>query len=403
MLWTSDQFNPPHNYDFRMKFIYEELRNKNIKFVEFIRSMEPSLTVLRHVLKRKRPVVYSYAIVKLAYYFADIFGKKEKKELNQLFPPPTAETEQCFWYTVATNYLIKFNNDIWAIKVLKFVLKFIGIKASYISVAVSRNFHEVLACKLLGIKVVGIQHGASLKSYSASDFVSEFDGEKSLGVDKYGLWSEWWREYHIKNSRLHKPEQLYVSGPMRPLEHKNVSLRSPSQKGGLIKVLFVSEQLAAPLEVMPYLQALISAENISLYLKFRPYRDGFEDWLLVNHSNVLGKLGKEQILRGSMPEAIALSDVVVGSNSTGVLESVLQLKPFVFFRTNKWGDYFELKSFDPSYNFYAESPEELIDCVRQSQVIPPNILKKLQKRFFGNPYQNGSKWVVEQMEKFLRS
>src|SRR3990167_8889962 len=145
---------------------------------------------------------------------------------------------------------------------MKLILKFIGIKAAIILSAGGRNLHEVLACKLLGIRIVGIQHGMSSKDYMVSDFMHEFDGEKCLSVDKYGLWSEWWKEYYLKNSRAYKPEQLYISGPMRPLEHADIPALSAA--GHSLKVLFLSEQLAAPTEILPYLEVLMEAKDISL-------------------------------------------------------------------------------------------------------------------------------------------
>ena len=102
-----------------------------------------------------------------------------------------------------------------------------------------------------------------------------------------------------------------------------------------------------------------------------------------------------------MHEAVAKCDVVIGCRSNGVIEALLQLKPFVFFQTNKWGDYFELKSFDSPYKFFAENPEELQDLIGRSKDIPDGVLKELQNRFFGDPYQNGSKWVVEEALKSL--
>jgi hypothetical protein len=402
MLWTSDQFDRSYDYDFRMKFIYEELRKKNIKFVEFIRSMESIPIVLKHALIRKRPVIYSFAITNFVRYIANFFNKKNKRKLSNLRPLSNINEMECFRFEMAINSLRGVSDDILSIKIIKLILKFIGIKTSIIIAAISRNFYEVLACKLCDIPIIGILHGVSSKYYNVYDFMPEFDGEKSLSVDKYGLWSEWWKEYYIKNSKAYKPEQLYISGPIRPLLDKTtIPLNTSFEEEDLIKVLFVSEQLASPSEVLPYLSILINNKNISVYIKFRSYNDGFEDWLKKNRPDILEKINNENILKGGIQEAITKCDVVVGSHSTGVLEALLQLKPSVFFQTSKWGDYFELESFNSKHCLYVENPQNLIDCVKKSKEIPKEILKELQHRFFGNPYLNGSKWVVDQAEKFL--
>src|SRR3989344_8609382 len=193
MVWSGDRLDLPRDYNFRMRFIYEELRGRKIKFAEFIRSMESSSTVLKHVMIRKRPVIYSYAIVSLIRNITGLLVAKEKIDIKP-----------DFWSKVAFHYIQNVRSDIWAIRAMKFILKFIGIKVAIIPGAINRNFPEVLACKLLGIPTVGIQHGLHPKSYFVSDFMHEFDGERTLSIDKYGLWSEWWKQYYLKYSKAYK-------------------------------------------------------------------------------------------------------------------------------------------------------------------------------------------------------
>ena len=63
-----------------------------------------------------------------------------------------------------------------------------------------------------------------------------------------------------------------------------------------------------------------------------------------------------------MEEAISQCDVAVGSYSTAVLEALLQLKPCVFFWTNKWQDNFEI-------GFFAKTPQELVEYIKKSREI----------------------------------
>ncbi|MFH1423806.1 MAG: hypothetical protein ABIG29_02525 [Candidatus Nealsonbacteria bacterium] len=393
MVRTSDKFDPPHDFDYRQKFIYEELRKRGIPFVEFIRSLESSKTVLEHAWQRKRPVVYSTAIIQFINSFANCFGH---------YAPSFSGTdpEDRFWFLVATHYLRNLKGTVWSIKAMKFILQWIGVKVAITTAGCNRTFYEVLGCKLAGIKTVGIQHGAIPRYYFVSDFMPEFDGKKPLSLDKYGLWSDWWQDYYLKYGRAFKPEQLGVSGHMRPLEKENVEEVVPGDSafGGPLKILFISEQLADPKEIMPYLSALLPIKDFVLSLKIRPQRDGFEDWLKKNEPGVLERV---KILRGDIRQAISQSDVIVGSHSTAVLEAMAQLKPFIFFRTAKWGDYFDIKTLDSQGRFFAEDPRDLINKVRKSIDVPKEDLRKLQEMFFGNPYQNGSKWVVERAIEFL--
>ncbi len=398
MVWTSDLFDPPHDYDFRMGFIYKELRERQIKFIEFIRSLESTKKVLQHAVVRRRPVVYSAAIINVTHWLSTPFNKRYVQKIDGALDIPI-NPEERFWYGVATHYIRRTAGTVQSIKIMSAVLKFLEIKVANINDATSRNYHEVLACKLLHIPVVGIMHGAASQYYNVSDFMHEFDGEKSISVDVYGVWSEWWRQYYLAHSKAYKPEELVVSGPIRPLAN-HLQNASPLKPHVRPKVLFIAEQLGAPSETMPYLDALLTAPHISLYIKFRSYRDGFEDWLKKYRPDVLEKVGSGQTFYGNMVEAIDKCDVVVGSHSTAVLEAVLRLKPLVFYDTKKWGDYFGVGSL-AGQSLFAKNPQELLYYIEHSQSITPQTIKTLQDNFFGNPYKNGSKWVVDEMVKLL--
>jgi len=408
MLFTGDKFDKSKDYDFRMKFIYQELRERNISFVEFIRSLEPWRKVLRHVLVRKRPVVYSEAVIFVGRFLSFITGGHSfaKQKFGPHFFASEKDPEMRFKFIVATGYLLRVYDDVWAIRIMKSILWVIGVRVAFITAVLERNFHAFLGCKLNAIPIVGILHGVASRHYNTYDFLPAFDGEKMLSVDKYGLWSEWWKKYYLENSKAYRPEQLHVSGLMRPLERENNT--SPAshelqKTNDPIKVLFVPGELSEPKEIMPYLQTLMETEGISVHLTFRPYRDAFERWLTENNPQIVNEIGEEKVLRGSINEAISQCDFVVGSYSTAALEALLQLKPLTFFKTCKWGDYFDLKDLDNEGRFFASNPEELADFVRKSGGISKDILKKLRERFFGRSGENGGRWVVEQLLEFAKN
>ena len=401
MVYTSDQFDPahpPYDYDFRMRFIYEELRKRKIPFIEFIRSAESLPIVLQHAIARKRPVVYSAAMIIFLHYLARFFRNKEVDKLTKSYLSLKKEPEERFWFLIATCYLQNLTGIIWSVRAMKLTLRWIGVRSAIIITGASRTFHEILACKALGIKTVGIQHGITPRYYVVYEFMPGFDNKNTLSVDIYGLWSEWWKEYFIRHSRAYRPEQLFVSGHMRPLEEEVAQDDIYEFKNGPIKVLFVADQLAELSEIMPFFLAILGAEDFSVYIKFRVYRDIIENLLRENHPQLLEKV---KILRGTMHEAIARTDIAVGCHSTGVLEALLQLKPFVFYRTPKWGDYLEIKFFDRQNHFFAENPGELLDKIRKSREISKEVLMELREKYFGDPHKNGSKWVIDQAVKFI--
>ena len=397
MFLTNDYFNPPYHYDFRHKHIYQELEKNKIHFVQFIKSLQPWPTVLKHAWQRKRPVIYSEVIIYFIFEKLRLFEKKEDKNLIDSLRSSGVNPKERFWLAVSTHYL-KDNIRVtrWSFNVMRCLLRLIGVRSAIFGSAGNKTFHEVLGCKLAGIPTVGIQHGATPRYFFVSDFMPEFDGEKSLSVDKYGVWSEWWREYYIKNSRAYQKDQLYISGSPRPLEKGTIPNELPVSKNAHLSVLFVSQQLDEPKEVMPYLLTLLNEKDFTVFLKFRPQVDRFEEWLKKNEPSLLERV---KILKGNIHEATLKSQVVVGSCSTAVLEGLVQLRPVVFFRTQKWGDYFNIKDFGGRGCFFAENPKELLSLIKKSPATSREELIKLRERFFGNPYQNGAKWLVEQAIK----
>ena len=219
MVFVGDKFAKSKDYDFRMKFIYEELRQRKIPFVEFIRSLESWKKVLSHAfIVRRRPVIYSEAIAffgRFLCFLSGGSGRAKHQFGSHLFMGEPVERR--FKLMVATQYLLNVYDDVWAIRIMKWILRAIGFKTAFITAAAERNFHAFLGCKLNAIPTVGILHGVASRHYTVYDFLPGFRGAKRMSVDKYGLWSEWWKKYYLENSKGYLPEQLYFSALFSPL------------------------------------------------------------------------------------------------------------------------------------------------------------------------------------------
>lgn len=396
MVFTSDKFLSGRDYDFRMQYIYEELRRRKLPFVEFIRSPAPWRTVVAHAWKRRRPVIYTEAVTFLARAVGMLTGGR-RRVLRKLALGTMQEyvPMERFKMRIATEYLQNARDDIWAARLMRLILRMVGIRAAVIIAASERNWPTVIGCKLLRIPTVGILHGVNTHHYNMYDFLPGFAGEKMLSVDRYGLWSEWWRQYYLEKSDAYRPEQLVVSGPMRPLENPAVPA---SARPDAPRILFISEQVAAPAEVLPYLSELAKTYGKALGIKFRPSRDGFEAWLAEHAPELYASLTK---VRGTMQEALSGYDVVIGTHSTAVLEALFAYKVPIFFNTDKWGDYFSLREYGAGHPFFAETPGELVERINAAHGISLEAIGSLRERYFGDPTQNGSAWVVNQLEEYL--
>src|SRR6185503_5943297 len=105
------------------------------------------------------------------------------------------------------------------------------------------------------------------------------------------------------------PKQLNVSGPMRPIKTAKDTPRERSNQR--VNVLWVAEQTVYPPEVLPYIEGLLNHKNVKLTLKFRPFNDGFENWLKNNKPEFLERKDIDFIYE-SMESAIRANGVVIG-------------------------------------------------------------------------------------------
>ncbi len=390
LVYIGDKFAEGRDHDFRMIPLYGALRKRREPFVECIRSLEPWRVVLHNALRRRRAVLYSQPALMLGRLMRHLTGDE-----THIPMPHDLNSQERFEFLVSTWYARTIREDMYAVAIMKALLRLCGVRAAYITAASERSFPTVIACKLLGVPTVGIMHGMASRYSTPYDFLPGFDGDKVLSVDRYGVWSEWWKERYERESDAYEKEQLVVSGPMRPLSTEDAT--APRREGP-VRVLMISEQSAAKEELVPYLEALMESSGVELTVKFRPYRDGFEEWLKGNRPDILEKL---TAVRGNMQDAVARADVVVASHSTGGLEAFLQLRPAVFFNTRKFGDFYGFKESEETEALFAENPKELVVLLQGARATPNNVLERLRERYFGDPRKNGSEWVADELLRML--
>jgi hypothetical protein len=395
-----DLLDYPHDYDFRMRRIFEELRARNIPFVEIVRSTQPLRVMLQHARHRRRPVIYSSSLVMLIYRVGDALsgrGNLQRKVVQQMAGRPP---EERFLARVATHYQRNARNPVIAIRLMSVILRWLGIRVAFVLHPSARSLHELIACKLNNIPTVGIQHGAGKRTYLVSEYMAGYEGAHSLGTDVFGCWSEYWYNEYRQYSRVLRPEQLQIAGHLRPVPAELLSIREQSHAPNIIQVLHVSDTIVDPREPLPYLRALVADPRLRVTIKARPMiKDRLVAYLRDHAPDVFAQV---EVVTGDIHQAITRSDVVVGCYSTAVLEGLLQFKPLVFFNTQRWGDYYEFQAIEAARGFFAKSPEMAPECVKAVLQTPRETLEQLRGYFWGDPTRDGGKWVVDQIERLLQ-
>lgn len=396
-----DLLDYPHDYDFRMRRVFEELRARNIPFVEIVRSTQPLRVMLQHARIRRRPVIYSSSLVTLIYRVGDVLsgrGNLQRKVVQQMAGRPP---EERFLARVAMHYQRNPRNPVVAIRSMSAILRWLDIRVAFVLHPSARSLHELIACRLNNIPTVGIQHGAGKRTYLVSEYMAGYEGACSLGTDVFGCWSEYWYDEYRQYSRVLRPEQLQIAGHLRPVPAELLSSGEQQlHDSDVIRVLHVSDTIVDPREPLPYLRALVADPRLRVTIKARPMiKDRLVAYLRDHAPDVFSQV---EVVTGDIHQAITRSDVVVGCYSTAVLEGLLQLKPLVFFNTQRWGDYYEFQAIEAAHGFFAKSPEVAPECVRAVLQTPRETLEQLRDYFWGDPTRDGGKWLVDQIERLLQ-
>ena len=399
LLWQGSDYITKDDFDFRLEHIYKELRKRDIAFVEFIRAVQPPRILIRNIWLRRRPVVYHNVFVQLSLFVPAIKYMLAKRRVRRKLPAIVDKESGLnrFFLLLAVKQFHRCYSLQISAQLLKVVVRSIGIKACVSTEAVSRNAEVLLACKLAGVPTVGVQSGNAVRYFVIDDYLPGFQVKKpSPAFDEFGLWSQYWRDYVIQHSQIYGGENTFVSGhprPMRldmdPVDGRDVDRNSRSKT----RVLLISEPLTEAREIVPFLEEISRSEDMSISIKCRPERND-------NIVEATRHLPGVTLLTGTLREAYASSDVVIGAHSTAILEAALALKPIVFLRTKKWGDYYDTRV--GKIGELVEHPKDVVSTIHSAVSTPSDELRSRKDYLWGNTSVNGAASVVDRIERILQ-
>jgi hypothetical protein len=366
--------------DFRLNHLYNKYEENNIQYVEFIRNTSIKGFFI-NIYKRKRFAIYYTSVI----YFVSLFSKKRNAH------EAPVNFSQSILYSYANNN-IEF---IKSIPIFEKILKILKINNFVLITFSSRTAHLAIAAKSLNIPVIGIMHGLSQKEYAVQEFISSFNEIKKIGCDVYGLWSPYYLEYFKKYSKITPSVGFEYSGMLRPVKEfithqifKRVSIEK-------IKVLLICEPLISALEIIPYLNCLLSHNDIEIAIKIRPMiKDSYYEEL----RSELTEIKKLQIYDGKIEDVAEKFDVFLGSHSTAVIEASLFGKISILLNTEKFGDYFDIDTLIQGEQLLINSPESLYTQMtyRVNNEESLDTISLTRSRFFGDN-KDGAQWVIDQL------
>ena len=365
LLYTVDKVSPGLRHDFRLHTIYQELDVRGETFAEYVHIAASAWTALRNLFRRRRPALFFEYVVNAVGWLRRWTGGKRSRLSNAIAVDPECP-DSISLACVAAYGLEMAERSALEYRVLKRMVRLQRPKYALI-MDDSRYSHSlVAACKASGVFTLGYQHGLGLNKYFAGLACYGFGAARRHSFDAYGLWSEYFRRRLHSFSELYEPEDTFVFGSLRPPaadELEEALAKHIATENGRIRVLLISEPLANPVEVKPFVARLVSDERFSVALKLRPGEDRLQ--IKAFWGNIENKIQKVE--SPSVYRAFAKADVVIGMYSSVFYEAVLALKPVVVLDSTS-----PFAADLPQYGLaeFAESPECVCDVVLRASALP---------------------------------
>jgi hypothetical protein len=381
-VWTGDFFSRATGGDFRLGSLYRDLRAARVYPIDFIRQdMNGFANTVKNMLRRRRLAVYYSSIDALVRRLA-------KKDAL----PVALKREHRLHRQVLQSYLCALKGHQAVIRVFEFLFRLLGVRAFVAWELSDRQAHLIVAAKCQGVRVIGFQHGAGMETYMAHEFMREFTGAQKIGPDFMGVWSAFWLQYFRARSQLYG--SIEVSGPIRPLPQ--IGTREKKSKP-VRRILWISEPLADVGELEPYI--LFIHANYELLIRKRPSTKDVFFSELAKRQPALTACGTSS---GSIAQAVAEVDLVVGSHSTAVLEAAVIGTPLLLIKTQRWGDYFELSEKVKDYHIVVDSIESLRKSIAElGQRDVSAVLHEIAVNYLGDRKRGGTEWLVHRIEECL--
>jgi hypothetical protein len=380
-IWTgaTDKIFPGTDCDFRLVRLYQNLRKNKIKFAEFVAN-ESLKKIFKNILLRKRLIIYYPPIGYFLSFF--VYPKKIK--------PQSAHNSVLLSYDSNNRLLLK------TVPIFELIYKLIGIKSLWIRAFGHSNAELVIAAKSAGIKTVGMMHGLNMRTYVVNEFMPAYNSSKKMGADVFGVWSPWLEQELKKHGRIMASESIKYAGLLRPYILEPKISEEKKKETDKIRVFLISEPMVNPEEIIPYLKPLMEDKRFSLAIKLHPaLPDRFYNRLI----KIFPKAKSLPIYKGNIFEDGKNADIFIGSHSTALLEASLMDKLSIFLKTQKWGDYLEIKDWLPEVKMLVEKPEKIVENIL-TRVKKENKFKTIEKikfRFFGEN-KDGTIWAVKELD-----
>ena len=386
VFYIIDHVSPGLRHDFRFSPLYQAFDREGFRYAEYAHTLLPR-QALGNFFRRRRPVFF----LESADTWARWTGGKIAAPASPEPPAGGSLEDRALWALVPT--ILEFcAHSVARQRILKRALQLQQARRAVIFDDNRHNHELTAACLSLGIPVLGFQHGVFNK-FHAGLMAFGFSGARPHAFDRYGVWSDLFRERLLRDTNLFSPDRVFVSGPVRPPEEagpQGIRARRLEQPDR-IRVLVISEPLARKQEVAPYLQTLLRDPQFEVCLKLRP---GESERSLEEYGLPAGRI--RLLKTGTVYEALELADAAIGTYSTVLYEAALAMVPIIWMKTSRA---YGRELGEDHLAETADRPEELPGAIRKAVARTDAELRKIRERVWGKDIRNGSECLLEELRR----
>lgn len=391
LVYAIDKVSPGLDHDFRISNIYRELRRRRYRFGEYVHRGRLHGT-LNSLWRRQRPVVFFEALSQAGAWLLERWSGGYRSEIQVRIEPADADSR--FLKAVAGWALRQSRISADEVRVLRLLLRLHGARRAII-LDDSRHVYELIAaCKSSGIPTLGYMHGL-LNKYHPGLMAYGFVDARRHVFDHYGIWSSYFLR-RLTAGDLFSEANTFVCGPLRPPSQEDLQAILDFQPRRIppIRVLFISEPRAPQEEVLRYLSQILTDQRFQVMMKLR---DGEQR---PDSSKPGGAMGKQLnvVHGGSVYEAFAQSDVIVGTYSTALYEAILALHPVVVLNTSFIYGHEIVRD---GLAEFAESPDQLADTLLQAASHSRVELLRRREIVWGEEISDGASALFDMAEEKL--
>lgn len=309
VIYTPDKVSSGNRCDFRMNSLYQYLFNSKIPYLEFFHT-NLGIDLLTNFIKRRHLAIYLESLV--------IGNPKSDFDADKIAWPKIDLHEKFFYASLLQQIDELSIQSECKIDRLKKILKLSNV-STLVALDDMRYTNELLvACKELGIKTYGFQHGQFSK-YHVGWMNYGIPKDISVSFDTLFLWNTFWQKILFTYSNKYDEENTAIGGKT---SYMFMSVLPKVYKKGTVTILLPFETNISAREVGTFVKKLLDFGFI-IYFSLRPdrpYQDQLDEYGLKNSNQI-------KIVSKIDEQIISEIDAVLGVHSTLLSEMVLYDKP----------------------------------------------------------------------------